>query len=619
MENGVIDKEGDENAPVKGQAVDVSVLVQWRDAAEESSYEARQLSERDRDYYDNKQLTAAEEKALKKRGQPPTIFNRIKRKINYLGGLEKRQRAMPKAMPRNPVDEDDASAVTDCLRYVVDDQNYAAIRSMIWKNICIEGAGGIEIAVEMKQYGPCITLKRINWDRMFWDPHSSEADFSDAMYKGIDVWMDEDDALHQYKNTPGIKEILQAAYKSAPKGDTYEDKPKNGVWADRKRRRIRVSQMYFKASGVWYYAEFTHGGLLKGDVSPYLDEDGEPSCAFEFQSAYVDRDNNRYGEARELISPQDAFNKRHSKLLHRTSSRQIRYDPSLGGVDDIEKVRKELSKPDGVVEAAKDGLEIIPQSDQSAAEFQLLSFTGQELDAIGANSALLGEQGGAPSGKAIQLNQTGGMVELGDLFDGLRHLDVRVFRQIWNRIRQFWTEEKWVRVTDDERTIRFVGYNVDPMKQMMMQAQSGGQMPENISVMDRNPGEMDVDIIIEDAPDGITPQVEQFNALVQFKQADPDSIPSDVLIELMPGVKTSVKKRIIEHNEKRMQPDPMQQQLQMAGAEEEIKKLASESFKNQTQGQLNLAKAQQSEADAFANLLVAMNPPEPAREQIPQY
>jgi len=617
LEDSVAAEATQGDTPAPKPAVDVSVLVQWRDSAEEATIDARKLSERDQDYVDNKQLTDAEIKALKKRGQPPVIINRIRRKIEFLGGLEKRQRAMPKAMPRTPVEEDNASSSTDALRYVIEDEQYNMKRSRVWDDMCIKGAGGFEVTAEQEKYGWCVKVRRVSWDRMFWDPHSSEADFSDAMYLGVDVWMDEEDALDQYKDVPNISEILTDTYSTVSgKGDTYDDKPKNGVWADRKRKRIRISQMYFRAAGTWYFAEFTKGGLLKGGVSPWLNDDQEPECGFIFQSAYVDRDNNRYGVVREMISPQDEFNKRRSKLLHHLTVRQVRYDSTSSGVD-ISDVRKQLADPNGVVDAPKEGGEVLSNTDQVAGQFQMLQITGQELDLIGANSALLGEQGGAPSGKAIQLNQSGGMVELGNLFDGLRHLDRRVFVAVWNRIRQFWDQEKWVRVTDDERTIRFVGYNVDPMRQMMMQAQNGGQMPDNISVMQRPIAELGVDIVIEDAPDGIAPQKEQFDALVALKQADPDAIPTELLIETMPNLRNRAK--IMEHLEKMRQPDPMQVQMQMAGAQAEIAKVQSEAAKNETQAQKNMADIERGQTEAFAKLITAMQPPEPKHNnQIPQ-
>src|SRR5688572_14907690 len=66
---------------VEDDAEDLARYVQLFEEAEEATNNERELSERDRDYYDNKQLTSAEKAALAKRGQPAIVINRIKRKI----------------------------------------------------------------------------------------------------------------------------------------------------------------------------------------------------------------------------------------------------------------------------------------------------------------------------------------------------------------------------------------------------------------------------------------------------------------------------------------------------------------------------------------------------------
>jgi hypothetical protein len=97
--------------------------------SEETTRDSRDKAERDRDYYDEKQWTAAEKATLKKRGQPVVIYNRIKRKVNSLTGLEKQTRKDPKAFPRNPDDEEAAQAATDTLRYVCEDSRWDDKRS----------------------------------------------------------------------------------------------------------------------------------------------------------------------------------------------------------------------------------------------------------------------------------------------------------------------------------------------------------------------------------------------------------------------------------------------------------------------------------------------------------
>ena len=64
------------------------------------------------------------------------------------------------------------------------------------------------------------------------------------------------------------------------------------------------------------------------------------------------------------------------------------------------------------------------------------------------------------------------MTQLAHLTDRLRNLDIRVFRAVWARIRQFWTAEKWIRVTDDEHNVKWVGVNVDPQQMQLAMAQN---------------------------------------------------------------------------------------------------------------------------------------------------
>jgi len=52
-----------------------------------------------------------------------------------------------------------------------------------------------------------------------------------------------------------------------------------------------------------------------------VNEEKETEHAYEFASAFVDRDGGRYGAARQLLDVQDEINKRRSKALHLMSVR----------------------------------------------------------------------------------------------------------------------------------------------------------------------------------------------------------------------------------------------------------------------------------------------------------
>jgi hypothetical protein len=594
-----------------GAKLDVGDLCRMFEEAEDSTVTSRKEAERDRDYVDNKQLTTEELAELTKRGQPPQIDNRIKSKVDYLVGLEKQQRIDPKALPRTPVHEEDADAATQALRYVAEEQLFDEKRSGVWRNLLVEGAGGVIVTVEQGkgyngQPSMDIKLRRVPWDRMFWDPHSAEADFSDAGYLGLVTWMEYEDALAMYKDNPEAKNILDTTLSTAP-SDTYDDKPKFSHWADKKRKRVRICQMWIKRADQWHFAEFTKGGILKGGPSPYVTDRGESDCELFFQSAYVDRDNNRYGLVREMITLQDGINKRHSKALHLLNSKTLVI--RRGVVENIEQTRREMHRPEGVIEHDGEyGKDIIIEknTDLAAAQLGLLQQAVNAIDLKGPNATMQGDQtqgSSAASGKAILASQQGGMVSLGDLLDNLRHLDRRVFRAIWARIRQYWTDEKWIRITDDERNIKWVGMNLAPerMQQVQMMAEQDPEGAKKLGGAMGSIAELDCDIIIDEVPDTIASQ-EQFGMLVELKKMDQKGeLPFRALV-----VASSIKdkSKMLDEMDKAAQPNPETEQLKMRGAVAEVTETESKAA-------LNMAKAQEASRPDMPEQGAPAEQPEP--------
>jgi hypothetical protein len=599
--------------------LDVADLCRMFEESESASLSARKDAERDRDYVDGKQFDADELAEFARRKQPAVIDNRIKTKIDYLVGLEKQQRVQPKAYPRTPRHEDDAHAATESLRYVAEAEDYAAKRSAVWRNMLVEGFAGVRVYAEPSRHarpaGPLdpsalsqveydIRLQRIGWDRLFFDPHSSETDFSDAAYLGIVTWMDYEDALAMY---PDAKDILETTLASAP-GDTYDDKPKFSHWADGKRRRVRICQIWVRRAQAWYFAEYTKGGILKAGPSPYVTDRGWSDCELILQSAYVDRDNNRYGLVREMITLQDEVNKRRSKALHLLNTSQVVYE--TGAVADIETFRKEAVRPDGTMEVAPGALadrriEFRTRDDLATAHFQLLQEAKTAIDVKGPNAIEMGDRtGGAipASGRAILASQQGGMIQIGDLFDNLRHLDKRVFRAVWARVRQFWTAEKWLRVTDDERNVKWLGLNLDPvtLQAIALRAQQDPQGAQALAGVIGPVAELDCDIVIDEAPDSLTPQIEQFQALVELKKYDAaGEIPFRAIVRAMPNLKD--KQMFLKDMEEQAQRKAQAAQAQQtAPAEQGLKELQlrgalAEVAETESKAALNVAKARDIE------------------------
>jgi hypothetical protein len=213
-------------------------ITEFRDYST-STMAARALAERCRDYKNGNQLSEEERKALKKRKQPPVIDNKIQDKCDTLIGIEQQTRTDPKAYPRTPEHEQAADAATDALRYIKDDNAFTEITTAAFDNLIVEGLCAGEVIVEpRKGKHPRVKMNRIRWDRVFYDPHSLELDYSDARYKGFFVWMDVEEATVLW---PGKEEAFEKCFsaESVSTDQTHEDKPRFSVISG-KRKRIQI-------------------------------------------------------------------------------------------------------------------------------------------------------------------------------------------------------------------------------------------------------------------------------------------------------------------------------------------------------------------------------------------
>lgn len=611
MENGVTDastQDADSEVEIE------ELIADFEDAFDNSTTE-RAAAERDRDYYDGDQLSEEELEALRKRRQPAVVSNRIGPKIDTLIGHEQRMRTEPKAYPRTPQHEADANSATDSIRFVCDQNNFDQIRSSVAENMFIEGIGAASVTVQDPKGKRDIKVNEVPWDRFYRDQHSRRPDFRDARFMGEVLWMDESEAQEKF---PGKEDVIESCYAEGNRrGDTYDDRPQLH-WGDRKRKRIRVLHHRFLHKGQWWVCILCRGGFLwEPQVSPYLDEDDRPTCDLIPISAYVKRDNERYGAVRRHISPQDEINKRRSKALHLLNSKKIIAEK--GATEGSkEQARREAARPDGYIEVVPNmRFEFVNEQELVQGQFSLLQEAKAEIDISGVNPALGGDQN-APSGRAQEMQISAGLAEHAKIFDALRHWSWDVYRQIWYRIRQYWTEEKWIRVTDDEKNLRWVRLNYqmtrrDQVMEQLQAAQAAGRpMDLNIDPSDpamdqvigkRNDlGQLDVDIILEDAPESVNLQSEQFQALVELKKADPSAIPTKAIIQ---ASTIRNKDEILDYLDKQQQgqiPPQVQQQMQelqqqLQQAQEALQQAQNEQATEQQRQQLEAEKNERQQAN----------------------
>jgi hypothetical protein len=516
-----------------------------------------------RRYRHGTQWTSEQMKVFNKRKQPVVTYNHIAPKINGVIGLIEKLRQAPKAYPRTPKEEEGADLATAVIRFVLDEQHWKSISPICAEDAAVDGYGGIELLLEQGDQGdPEIGFAVVESDSFFYDPRSYNLDFSDCRYMGQGKWLDMEQAKEMF---PDQADKLQDSIESGSDLTTNADREQKWFISDGDIKRVRLIDHWYKMNGEWCWCIYTGSSKLDEGKSYLTDEKGKSACKYLMFSANIDQDGDRYGFVRQFKSPQDEINQRRSKALHTMNTRRIVAED--GAFDDIEKTRVEATRPDGVIIRNK-GFEAefddATRMQETEAQLKFLQEAKNELDSYGPTLSLIGEVGANLSGRAISLQQQAGIAQLGPFILSLRSWKIRVYRAVWNAIRQHWKAERWVRVTDDENAIEFVGLN-----QVGINPQTG------LPAMVNHVPALDVDIIMDEGPDTINMMADTYDALNALAQ-NGAQIPPAILLELAPGIDAATKKRLIAQL---TAPDPMaqaKQQMEMQNAQATIAKTTAQ-------------------------------------------
>lgn len=553
--------------------------------------------------------TRAQLQKLMNRNQPPVTRNFICRKVNGISGVEQRTRSEPRALPRTPKDQKAAEIATDCLRFIKEKTRWSNIKSeKVLEGVKI-GFAAVEIGgaedhvpvtpIQWKEFffDPRSRAFDFSDARYLGVAKWLDMDVAKATYAGpeipppqlppqpqvppqptdpmlqmqwaqfaqqvITAWQAEVQQIQQayeaeVARRQKIIDVLDSTASgngSTPGTDTmnadlsFEDRP-SGIWTDSRRRRVFVVDMWHAdVEHGWYRCVFTGAGKLFTQASPYKEKDQwgrvrtvHPIQAF---SIHVSKDLWRYGEVRGMRPAQDEVNFRLSKKIDILYRQQLFYVPGAFEDQDIEAVRREVAKADGVI-AVRDitGFKIEKNLDVAMAMDASMQEAMRFLDLEGANPELQGRGPSGQSGRAILARQQAGLGQLGPVFDRIYDWELRCYRAMWARVQQFWTAPMYVRVTDDKNAARFAAVNGAPVvntdngnqpdedgdgAEMPAQMPQGGPMMGGAMATPGQPqepqetgpmlAELDMDIILDRAQEAATLQAEQFEALVQLAQS----------------------------------------------------------------------------------------------------
>jgi hypothetical protein len=165
-----------------------------------------------------------------------------------------------------------------------------------------------------------------------------------------------------------------------------------------------------------------------------------------------------------MKDPQREINKNRSQYSHIITTRRVFFE--TGALKDPLGAKKEISRPDAWIELNQGALNMKRfQFSQDVAvareHFEIMREAKQELQEVsGAVEEQMGQQTNARSGVAIEARQRQGATVNTEPFDNLRLTKRRMGELMLSMMRQYWTYEKVIRITDDQTGAdKFVTFN----------------------------------------------------------------------------------------------------------------------------------------------------------------
>lgn len=461
-------------------------------------------------FYDGNQLSADEKQALAKRGQPEVVINLIKPRIDSVIGDLLGRRAMMRARDKGSLDFEVAKHITEALRYVEEQNQFDESESRAAEGLLIGGQSWYKIGLEFDFLEPEIKISYRNNNDVILDRRCKRRDLKDAKRLWETVWVEQEDLIELYPDfEKEIKQAMAVDFNTfdglttghdkewvgddyahsdnyQPSADTYDLE----TFIDTKRRRIRLVNVWERVQTriefafhpalensvadlskytkkeksdfaviypqAQYFArykwELNSGIFISNQILEYKKNvrphDSEGKFPFARAVASVEHETNTpYGMVKQYIDPQKEYNKRRSKLLHKTNTNRILAD--VGAVEDVERARTEAARPDGFIlkNPGKDFQ--IANAEMNQSDVFMLQLSQQEVQASGVSKEQTGQENTDLSGRAIELRQKSGDKIIRPYFAALRSARRNAFLIVLEEIQQYWTSQKLVKITDD--------------------------------------------------------------------------------------------------------------------------------------------------------------------------
>lgn len=629
---------------------DLKKLSSWVYQAQLGAKEWREQAWLDCEMFDGTQYTAAELDKLQDIGVDPKVINRTFPVIQLLLGLQSINRTDIIAKPRTSKDHQIGQAMTESIKFVSDNCSGSSIISDAWQNAIVPGFGCLKVANHSDPRKEQVYWKQKDWKTIWWDPYSLpwfEPATTRYVFEQVFMDMENLQALFPAK----AKEI--AEYYRELKSDDYEYSEIDDedwyreeevrmatfggkYWLDRDRKRVRPVEMWYPE---WEESFFV---VMPNDMVIELKEDmpvqqqyqmiGESKkvvkanvqkmkvCTFlgdlELQHTstpfqhdeyphvpfigYLDRFGHPYGVPRQIREQDKEVNLRRSmSLAMLKSARVVAESGVVDTKSQLQNIHDEANKIDSFVivnPGQLQNIQITEASELAPAQQAILEQSENEIKEIaGVNNPSMGYDTRREMSGVAQDTQIGRSdIMQAKLFDNLGRSHKRLGELTQSSIKQYWTGEKVLRITDE-----LTGRDKIMVLNQMSNDVGGPKILNNIS-------QHRYDIVIAQTPHTDTVREQNLNLILEWiKRAPPETIP--ILFEL--GIELSnipQKDKILEKLRPLLGIGPDADDMSLEDIIATIKQQQQDRIQQLNEAELeskinrNNASAQESMADAEA-------------------
>lgn len=464
---------------------DLRFQPQWRNEANRAA-----------DYYDGHQIEAERLARMDRLGIPPLVTNLIRPTIDAVLGLEAKTRTDWRVIEEDyaaPVPEPVLNALNQKLSEAERESRADRAMSDAHASQIKTGIGWVEVARSTDAMAYPYRVNMVHRDEIYWDWNAKQPDLTDARYMIRKRRFDEDELIalmpeHEelIKNAIGdrfrtwqwdTKDMYSPTLAYAAEVERIANLDDD--WRDAERHRATLFEVWYRKWVRGLVMKLPNGKIVPfnesdprhvaavqaGIIRPYQATYSQMRVAFylgphqlyDFKSPYAhrfypyvpfwgfreDKSGVPYGLVRGMMSPQDVVNSADAKMHWMLNARRL-----IASSDAIDarhnswrQVQDELARPDAVVllDPAKPTSTFKVEQDfqLTAQQYSRRLQAANDIEnAGGVFKSMMGKEGGATSGIAINALIEQGSVTLAEINDNYRFARRQVGEMLFSMIHE---------------------------------------------------------------------------------------------------------------------------------------------------------------------------------------